>query len=77
MSFGQNALGTTNIVIPIYNAERHLDKLLPALERQGLSPGQFLIIDSSSTDESPSRFVNSMLKKVGKIARVSSLISEF
>ncbi len=57
MSFGQNALGTTNIVIPIYNAERHLDKLLPALERQGLSPGQFLIIDSSSTDESPSRFV--------------------
>ena len=56
MNFGQNALSETKVIIPTYNAEKHLDELLPALARQGLRPEQFLVVDSSSTDRTAERF---------------------
>ena len=40
----------TAVVIPTYNAEKHWATLSAALDGQGLSPEQVLIIDSSSTD---------------------------
>lgn len=44
------------VVIPTYNASRHLDELIPALGRQGLRPDQYFVIDSSSGDDTLARF---------------------
>ena len=45
-----------SVVIPTLNAAPNLPELLPALVKQGLDPGQFLVIDSQSTDGSPDAF---------------------
>ena len=39
-----------SIIIPTYNAEKHLKKLLPQLEKQTLKITEIIIIDSSSRD---------------------------
>lgn len=39
------------IVVPTYNAARHWPALQAALSRQAIGPGQILIIDSSSQDD--------------------------
>ena len=44
------------LVIPTMNAGKHLDRLLPALQSQTLFPEQFLIVDSSSGDDTVARF---------------------
>lgn len=44
------------LVIPVLNAECHLDSLLPALQRQSLQPDRFLVMDSQSDDASADRF---------------------
>ncbi len=44
------------LVIPVLNAEGHLDALLPALQRQSLSPDRFLVMDSESDDASAAQF---------------------
>jgi glycosyltransferase involved in cell wall biosynthesis len=44
------------LVIPTLNAGNHLDRLLPALRSQTLVPARFLVIDSSSRDETVARF---------------------
>lgn len=44
------------VIIPTYNASKHLDELLPALAQQSLSPEQYFIIDSSSSDDTRERF---------------------
>ncbi len=44
------------LVIPTLNANRHLDRLLPALRSQTLVPTRFLIVDSSSRDDTAARF---------------------
>ncbi|ABS68788.1 glycosyltransferase family 2 protein [Xanthobacter versatilis] len=43
------------VVIPTYNASRHLGDLLPALQQQGLRPDQYFVIDSSSGDDTLAR----------------------
>lgn len=43
------------LVIPVLNAERHLDSLLPALRQQSLQPDRFLVMDSQSDDASAQR----------------------
>jgi rhamnosyltransferase len=43
-------LRKTALVIPTYNASRHWSQLHAALEQQGLSDEQILIVDSSSSD---------------------------
>lgn len=45
-----------SVVIPTLNAGAYLSSLLPALARQGLDLGQFLVVDSESTDDSPAAF---------------------
>jgi rhamnosyltransferase len=45
-----------SVVIPTLNAGPYLSALLPALAGQGLSPAQFLVIDSESNDDSPAVF---------------------
>lgn len=49
-------LGQSRVIIPTFNAEKHLDDLIPALAGQGLAPERFLIIDSSSRDRTVGRF---------------------
>ncbi|MDB6144341.1 MAG: glycosyl transferase [Pseudomonas sp.] len=44
------------LIIPTRNAGPHLDRLLPALVSQTLQPDTVLVIDSSSTDDTVSRF---------------------
>jgi rhamnosyltransferase len=44
------------LVIPVLNAERHLNSLLPALQRQTLQPDRFIVMDSQSDDCSAERF---------------------
>jgi len=44
------------LIIPARNAGAHLDRLLPALAAQTLQPDTVLVIDSSSTDDTVSRF---------------------
>ena len=39
------------VIIPTYNAEKHLLALLPALRMQNFSPRDMLIVDSSSMDK--------------------------
>lgn len=43
------------LVIPTLNAGDHLERLLPALQMQTLSPARFLVIDSSSRDDTVAR----------------------
>eukprot|EP00456_Euglypha_rotunda_P093423 TRINITY_DN9864_c0_g1_i10.p1 TRINITY_DN9864_c0_g1~~TRINITY_DN9864_c0_g1_i10.p1 ORF type:complete len:309 (+),score=40.48 TRINITY_DN9864_c0_g1_i10:1027-1953(+) len=49
-------MNKVSVIIPTYNAGRHLDALLPALAKQGLPRDQFLVIDSSSKDDTVVRF---------------------
>ncbi len=44
------------LVIPTLNAGPHLARLLPALAAQTLRPSRFLVVDSSSTDDTVARF---------------------
>lgn len=44
------------VVIPTYQAGKHLETLLPALKLQGLNPADVLVVDSSSQDDTVSRF---------------------
>ncbi|MGY4660241.1 rhamnosyltransferase [Pseudomonas chlororaphis] len=44
------------LIIPARNAGAHLDRLLPALAAQTLQPDTVLVVDSSSTDDTVSRF---------------------
>ncbi|AMS15966.1 MULTISPECIES: glycosyltransferase family 2 protein [Pseudomonas] len=44
------------LIIPARNAAPHLDRLLPALAAQTLQPDTVLVVDSSSTDDTVSRF---------------------
>lgn len=44
------------LIIPARNAGAHLDRLLPALAAQTLQPDSVLVVDSSSTDDTVSRF---------------------
>ncbi|WDG95086.1 glycosyltransferase [Pseudomonas chlororaphis] len=44
------------LIIPTRNAGAHLDRLLPALTAQTLQPDTVLVVDSSSTDDTVSRF---------------------
>ena len=44
------------LVIPVLNAERYLDSLLPALQQQSLQPDRFLVMDSQSDDAGVERF---------------------
>ncbi|SDZ57948.1 glycosyltransferase family 2 protein [Pseudomonas sp. NFIX28] len=46
----------TALIIPARNAGPHLDRLLPALAAQTLQPDSVLVVDSSSTDNTVSRF---------------------
>lgn len=43
-------LAHVGVIIPTLNAVPYFSELLPALSRQGLSPNQYLVIDSSSED---------------------------
>jgi rhamnosyltransferase len=43
------------LVIPTLNAGADLDRLVPALRSQSLRPSKFLVIDSSSTDDTVAR----------------------
>ena len=43
------------LVIPVLNAARHLDALLPALRQQHRLPDRFLVVDSQSDDDSAAR----------------------
>lgn len=45
-------LPSVALIIPIYNAEQDIPKLLPAIMSQSLQPDHILVIDSSSTDRS-------------------------
>lgn len=47
-----------SVIIPTYNAGRHLDLLLPALSQQTAQPKQYVIVDSSSTDATRDRFLH-------------------
>ncbi|OLF52027.1 glycosyltransferase family 2 protein [Pseudomonas chlororaphis] len=44
------------LIIPARNAGPHLDRLLAALAAQTLQPDSVLVVDSSSTDDTVSRF---------------------
>jgi rhamnosyltransferase len=43
------------LIIPTRNAGAHLERLLPALALQTLQPDEFLVVDSSSRDDSVAR----------------------
>jgi rhamnosyltransferase len=43
-------LAHAGIIIPTYNASRHWERLHAALERQGITKEQVLVVDSSSSD---------------------------
>jgi rhamnosyltransferase len=44
------------LIIPTLNAAKHLDAVLPALQGQSFRPGTFLVVDSSSADDTAERF---------------------
>ena len=44
------------VIIPTYQAGRHLDALLPALRAQNIPAHEVLVVDSSSTDNTAERF---------------------
>lgn len=43
------------VLVPTLNASAHLDALIPALQRQTVAPNTFLVVDSSSTDDTRAR----------------------
>jgi rhamnosyltransferase len=45
-----------SIVIPTLNAAGHVEEQLTALSRQGFPAESYLIVDSSSTDDTPDRY---------------------
>ena len=53
-SAADSRLRRTALVIPTYNAAPFWSHLRTALDRQGLRPRQILIVDSSSSDSTPS-----------------------
>ena len=50
---GATPLENACIIIPTYNAGKYWDRLHTALKRQGIDKDQILIVDSSSTDNTP------------------------
>lgn len=55
-SLSKQPLDGVRIIIPMLNAGRHLDYLLPALSKQvGLIPAQVMVIDSTSDDDTAAR----------------------
>jgi len=46
------------LAIPTLNAGKHLDRLLPALQGQTSAPVRFLVIDSSSKDDTVARLLS-------------------
>ena len=46
----RSLLDRTGVVIPTWNAGRHWSGIDKALRKQGIEPGQVLIVDSSSSD---------------------------
>jgi len=42
-----------SVIIPVYNAERHLERCLDSVARQTLANLQVIVIDDGSTDRSP------------------------
>lgn len=46
----------TALIIPVRNAEPWLDRLLPALAAQTVQPDEWLVVDSSSSDDTVARF---------------------
>ena len=49
-AISQNLLQRTGVIIPTRNAERHWPAMHAALNEQGITPDQVLVIDSCSTD---------------------------
>ena len=48
-------MSRTALILPVRNAGRHLDRLLPALAAQSLRPDEWLVLDSESSDDSKAR----------------------
>lgn len=48
--------GRTALILPVRNAGKHLDRLLPALASQTLQPDEWLVVDSQSADDTAERF---------------------
>lgn len=42
-----------SIIVPVYNAEKYLDRCLTSLKNQTLSDIEIILVDDSSTDSSP------------------------
>lgn len=53
---GRSQAERVAVVIPTLNARAHVDAQLAALERQGLPPQCYLVIDSSSDDDTADRY---------------------
>ena len=53
------------LIIPVYNAGPHLDRLLPAILGQTLKVDDWLVIDSQSQDDSAQRFHEAGARVVG------------
>lgn len=51
-------LDQVSIIIPTFNAEPYLGRLIPALGQQGIAPRQVFVIDSTSTDKTVEQFRN-------------------
>lgn len=56
-----------SVIIPTLNAERHIEGLMAALERQTLLPEEIIVVDSSSTDRT------AQLAKVHRLVRVVTI----
>ncbi|UGA40314.1 hypothetical protein JOS77_13905 [Chromobacterium haemolyticum] len=50
-------MSRTALILPVRNAGRHLDRLLPALAAQSLRPDEWLALDSESSDGSRARLL--------------------
>lgn len=50
-------MSRTALILPVRNAGRHLDRLLPALAAQSLRPDEWLVLDSESSDDSKARLL--------------------
>ncbi|WP_417612158.1 glycosyltransferase family 2 protein [Parasphingorhabdus sp.] len=52
----QKLIQKSSLIIPVLNAEPHLDNLLPALKETGYPADQIVVIDSASKDRTVERF---------------------